>query len=90
LEDAKRRITDPHFREKQREEVVILETAESAKYTGILIIAVVVIIVVLLGLFIWKGSSLLQNKEPAAPTQDLNDYTPKEAPPAPPVHKTHP
>jgi len=32
LEDAKRRITDPNFREKRKEEVEILETAGGAKY----------------------------------------------------------
>jgi len=87
LEDAKRRITDPHFREKQQEEVVILETADSAKYQGLLIIGVVVIIVILLGIFIWKGSSLFQQKNSNnAPVQDLNDYTPQAPPPPPAPH----
>ena len=76
LEDAKRRITDPHFRQKQKEDVVILDTASSAKFNGVLMIGVVVIIVVLLGIIMWKGSSLFQQKNDK-PAIDITDYKPK-------------
>ena len=81
LEDAKRRITDPNFREKQNKEVEILETPGGAKYTMWLIIGMVAIVVVVAGLLIWKGSSLLhldQNNPPA----EMNDYAPKAPPPS--------
>jgi serine/threonine protein kinase len=78
LEDAKRRITDPHFREKQQEQVVILETTESAKYKGIMIMGVVMIIFILLGTILWKGSALFEKGTASA--QDLVD--PFNKPPA--------
>jgi len=59
LEDAKRRITDPGFREKRTEEVEIIATAGGAKYKLWLIIGMVAIVVVMVGLLIWKGPSLL-------------------------------
>jgi len=82
LEDAKRRITDPHFREKQKGEVEILETAGGAKYKTWLIIGMVAIVVIMAGLLIWKGPSLLHLQQNNAPPADLNDYTPT-APVAP-------
>jgi len=75
LEDAKRRITDPNFRKQQKEKVVILETADSAKYNGAMIIGVVVIIILLLGIILWKGSSLFQQKHSKS-AEDLSDYDP--------------
>jgi len=77
LEDAKRRITDPSFREMQNQDVVILDTSSSAKYGLWLIIGLVVIVAILVGLFIWKGSSLLQPKQDVP--ADLGDYAPKSA-----------
>jgi serine/threonine protein kinase len=73
LEDAKRRITDPDFREQQHEDVVILGTSSSAKYRLAMIIGLVVVVAGLIGLFLWKGSSLLHPKE-AVPSE-LGDYT---------------
>src|SRR5476651_1061004 len=67
LEDAKRRITDPGFREKQKEAVEILGTAGGAKYKMWLIIGMVVIVVILVGLLIWKGPSLLHLQQNNAP-----------------------
>src|SRR5471030_576506 len=55
LEDAKRRITDPGFREKQKEGVEILGTPGGAKYKMWLIIGMVAIVVIIAGLLIWKG-----------------------------------
>src|SRR5471030_197291 len=55
LEDAKRRITDPNFREKQKTGVEILATASGAKYKMWLIIGMVAIVVIIAGLLIWKG-----------------------------------
>jgi serine/threonine protein kinase len=75
LEDAKRRITDPRFRNKPKEDVVILNAANSAKYNGAIMMGVVVIIVLLLGTLLWKGSSLFQKKKDK-PTADLTDYNP--------------
>ena len=75
LEDAKRRITDPHFREKQHQDVAILETESSAKYNLWLMIGLVAIVAILIGLLAWKGSSLFtqdDNKHVA----ELNDYNP--------------
>lgn len=90
LEDAKRRITDPNFRQKQQKEVVILETADNAKYKQYMVIGLVVIIVALVGLFIWKGSDLFQKKGAVQESRDLSDYVPvtspvktQSAPPAP-------
>jgi serine/threonine protein kinase/DNA-directed RNA polymerase subunit RPC12/RpoP len=93
LEDAKRRITDPHFRKKQKEDVVILGTTNSAKFNGVLMIGIMAIIVVLLGVIIWKGSSLFEQKN-AKPTIDLTDYKPNgsaiEQPAAPAVKPSPP
>lgn len=92
LEDAKRRITDPHFRDKQQEDVAIIETAASANTNFWMIIGMVVIVVVVLGLLIWKGPSLLKQQQTAQVAPELTDYTPKgtganatptPAPPAP-------
>jgi serine/threonine protein kinase len=77
LEDAKRRITDPGFREKQKETVEILETAGGAKYNMWLIIGMVAIVVIMAGLLIWKGPSLLHLQQSSAPPAELNDYAPK-------------
>ena len=74
LEDAKRRITDPNFRDTQRQDVEIIESATGAKHQMWLIIGLVVIVVIVLGLLIWKGPSLLQTQ--TAPPADMNDYTP--------------
>ena len=84
LEDAKRRITDPNFREiqkKEKETVAILGTPDSAKYRLALIIGMALIAVVIIGLLIWKGPSLLHQQNNAVPSADLNDYTPKSAKP---------
>jgi hypothetical protein len=86
LEDAKRRITDPAFHEKQKEEkeVEILGTPGGAKYKMWLIIAMVAIVVIVAGLLVWKGSSLLHQNN--APPPELNDYTPKSSSGAKPSH----
>lgn len=76
LEDAKRRITDPEFREKQAEDVVILGTPSTAKFWLWGMIGLVVVVILLGGLLIWKGSALFQPKEVTNP--ELNGYTPKE------------
>src|SRR5271170_4070989 len=47
LEDAKRRITDPSFRDKPPEEVEIIETASGAKSGMWVIIGMIVIVVVM-------------------------------------------
>jgi serine/threonine protein kinase len=78
LEDAKRRITDPNFRESQKKDVAILGSARGSKYGIWLILGVVAIAVILLGLIIWKGSSLLNARN--APPADLNGYTPQSIP----------
>jgi serine/threonine protein kinase/DNA-directed RNA polymerase subunit RPC12/RpoP len=75
LEDAKRRITDPNFRESRQSEVEILGTSSATKFKTFLIIAMVVILVVVVGLLIWKGPALLHQQ--TAPPSDLIDYTPK-------------
>src|SRR5277367_5297116 len=85
LEDAKRRITDPNFREKlsKEKEVAIIAPAAGSKYGQWLIIGMVAIVLIVAGLLFWKGKSLLhleQNNVPA----DLNGYTPGAAKPAPP------
>lgn len=80
LEDAKRRITDPHFHEKQHQDVAILQTENSAKYNLWLIIGLVAIVVILIGIFLWKGSSLFKQDNNNAPVPELNGYTPKVAP----------
>jgi serine/threonine protein kinase len=86
LEDAKRRISDPSFREKQQAEVEILSEPGGSKTKTFLIIGMVVILVAIIGLLIWKGPALLHQQQattPSADLNDLNDYTPKTAPPAP-------
>jgi len=55
LEDAKRRITDPNFREKQKEEVEIIATPGGEKYKMWLIIGMVAIMVIIVGLLVWMG-----------------------------------
>ncbi len=87
LEDAKRRITDPQYREKQKRGVEIIDSAEGAKYNLWLIIGVVTVIVLLLGFLIWKGPSLLQKTDTPAP--ELNDYVPKEHPKPTPTPTKH-
>jgi serine/threonine protein kinase len=89
LEDAKRRITDPTFREKQKEAVEILGTPDSTKYKTWLIIGMVVVVILVAGLLIWKGKSLLNLQQNTAPSADLNDYTP-QAPVKPPGAKPKP
>ena len=86
LEDAKRRITDPSFREKQKEDVQI--APEGNKYKTLLIVGMVVILVAVIGLLIWKGPSLLSGQQAAPPSadNDLNGYTPKTPTPAPAHH----
>jgi len=77
LEDAKRRVTDPNYRENQQAEVEILEPGGGANYKVWLIIGMVVILVAIVGLLVWKGPSLLHLQQNAAPPADLNDYAPK-------------
>jgi eukaryotic-like serine/threonine-protein kinase len=86
LEDAKRRITDPGFREKQKKSVEIIAAPGGSKYGLYLIIGMVAIVLIVAGLLIWKGPSLLKLEQNTAPSPDLNDYTPKAPPvkPAPP------
>jgi serine/threonine protein kinase len=74
LEDAKRRITDPSFREAQKKDVAIITTGHGAKYGIWMILGLVAIVVILLGLFIWKGSALFAPKN--TPPPDLQGYTP--------------
>ena len=74
LEDAKRRITDPDFFEKQQEDVVIIPT-HAAKY-GVWIVAALIAGVLIIGaLFYFKGSSLFHQKE--ANSAELQGYAPK-------------
>jgi eukaryotic-like serine/threonine-protein kinase len=80
LEDAKRRITDPNFKETQKRDVAIISSGSSSKYGIWLIMGVVLIVVVLLGLLIWKGSALVSQKN--TPPPDLIDYTPAGTPPS--------
>jgi len=85
LEDAKRRITDPNFREKRKKEVEIINSAGGAKYKMWLIIGMVVFVVLMAGLLVWKGPSLLKGgSDTTTPPPELNDYTPNQ-PKAPPV-----
>jgi serine/threonine protein kinase len=86
LEDAKRRITDPAFREKRKEEVEILGTPGGAKYKMWLIIGMVAIVVIVVALLVWKGSSLLHPEQNTAPPADLEGYTPKAPGTAKPNH----
>ena len=83
LEDAKRRITDPNFKETQKQDVAIIGSSSGSKYGIWMILGVVLIVVVLLGLIILKGSALLTQKTPPPP--DLSGYTPGAAPAKPPA-----
>jgi eukaryotic-like serine/threonine-protein kinase len=81
LEDAKRRITDPNFREKQKQEVEIITTADTAKYKMWLIIGMVAFVIIMGGLLVWKGPSLLRSQSNTNP--ELNDdYSPTAPKPA--------
>jgi serine/threonine protein kinase len=75
LEDAKRRITDPEFREQQSQNVVVLETPQAAKYVVWMIVGLTVVVLVLGGLIIFKNSALFQQKETLS--SDLQNYAPK-------------
>ena len=76
LEDAKRRISDPSFREKQQE-VEIIGAPEASKMKTFLIIGMVVFALAIIGLLIWKGPSLLSTQKPYKDQSgDMNDYTP--------------
>ena len=88
LEDAKRRITDPNFRQSQKQTVAILETADAAKNNLYLMIGLVAIVVVLIGLLIWKGPSLLGGKKEVPPVE-LNDYVPNQKGAKPPPKPAH-
>jgi serine/threonine protein kinase len=84
LEDAKRRITDPNYRETQVKEVEILDAPGGSKYKLWLIIGMVVIVILMVGLFIWKGSALMHHDQANnTDTSELNGYDPtaKEQPP---------
>jgi eukaryotic-like serine/threonine-protein kinase len=80
LEDAKRRITDPNYRENQKKNVEILGTPDTNKFKTWLIIGMVAVVVIMAGLLIWKGQSLL-NLGSDTPPADLSDYNPKAPPP---------
>jgi serine/threonine protein kinase len=88
LEDAKRRITDPNYRETQKQEVAILEEPGGGGYKLWLIIGMVVIVLAMIGLLIWKGPALLHQQQTNNPDNaDLNGYTPttpKSSPTLPP------
>ena len=75
LEDAKRRISDPSFREKQKAEVEIIGSPGGANYKLWLIVGMVLILLAIVGLLVWKGPSLLHLDQNSA-ASDLNDYTP--------------
>jgi len=84
LEDAKRRITDPHFREKKQQTEEIIETASGNKHNLWLIIGIVAVIVILLGILIWKAPAMLQQQN--SPVPGMDDYVPKaETPTKPPA-----
>jgi len=84
LEDAKRRITDPHFHETQHQDVAILESSATARHGLWLMTGLVAITVVVLGLLIWKAPSLVHGPTPApVQSEDLNAYAPGSAPPPP-------
>ncbi len=72
LEDAKRRITDPEFREKQAEDVVILESPATTKFGLWIMIGLVAVVILLGGLLIWKGFQPKDNIN-----SELNGYVPK-------------
>ena len=76
LEDAKRRITDPSYRENLKKSVEILGTPDTNKYKNWLIIGMVAAVVIMAGLLIWKGPSLLNLGSDSARSADLNDYNP--------------
>jgi len=92
LEDAKRRITDPHYREKTKQDVAILESADSAKYTMLMMIALVAAVVTVIGILIWQAPALFgQKQKKNTPAADLNDYAPTApAPPQPTTPATIP
>jgi serine/threonine protein kinase len=81
LEDAKRRITDPNFKETRKKDVAVITSGHSAKYGVWLILGVVAVIVVLLGLFIWKRSSLF-GQNSAVPAE-MSGYDPNAVPAKP-------
>jgi hypothetical protein len=81
LEDAKRRITDPNFRETQKKDVAIIAAGHNSKYGIWLILGVVAIVVILLGLFIWKGSALF--KQPNTTPTEMSGYNPDAVPSKP-------
>src|SRR5271170_405677 len=78
LEDAKRRITDPNFREKQNKEVEILEEPGGGTYKTLLVIGMVIIVLAMIGLLIWKGPALLHHQANNSENSELNGYTPTE------------
>jgi serine/threonine protein kinase len=81
LEDAKRRITDPNFRQSQKKEVEILEHPGGSGYKLWLIIGMVALVVILTGLLIWKGPALLHLQQGNnSDNADLNGYTPSTSP----------
>jgi serine/threonine protein kinase len=82
LEDAKRRITDPNFKETRKRDVAIITAGHGSKYGIWLALGVVVIVVILLALFIWKGAALMTPKH--TPPPDMDGYTPGNAAPAKP------
>jgi serine/threonine protein kinase/DNA-directed RNA polymerase subunit RPC12/RpoP len=84
LEDAKRRITDPEFREKQSEDVVIIGTPNTAKFVGLMIIGLIAVVLILGGLILFKGSSLLHPKE-AMISSELDSYAPQSSTPHAPA-----
>ena len=85
LEDAKRRITDPQFRERKQQAEEIIETASESKHNLWLIIGVFVVSVILLGILIWKVPAMLQQQN--APVPGMDDYVPKSVTPAKPPPK---
>jgi serine/threonine protein kinase len=78
LEDAKRRITDPEFREKQQEDVVIISAPQTAKLGLWLVIGLIAAVIIIGALVIFKGSSLFQPRDTAA--SDLGNYVPNSGP----------
>jgi serine/threonine protein kinase len=86
LEDAKRRITDPNYRENQKKQVEILDEPGGGNLRLWIIIGMVALVVVIAGLLIWKGPALLhQQQSNSTDNADLNDYTPTtpKTPPSP-------
>ncbi|MCE0498363.1 MAG: serine/threonine protein kinase [Methylacidiphilales bacterium] len=83
LEDAKRRITDPQFREKKQQTEEIIETTSESKHNLWLIIGIIVVSVILAGILIWKVPSMLQQQN--APVPGMDDYVPKSETPAKPT-----